>query len=142
MDGLDRALPATAEQHERYIRQNVTENRTAVWFAVETAKDREHIGIIWLWDINERHRRAEVRIVIAPAAAGRGYGPDALQALSDYAFRTLGLHKLYAYIHERNGRSRSAFERAGFYVEAELKEDAFWNGAFATVWRLARLAES
>jgi len=139
MDGLDRALPASAEQHEQYIRANVTENRAAVWFAVETLSEREHVGIVWLWDVNDRHRRAEVRIVIGSEAAGRGYGPDALNALALYAFRTLGLHKLYAYIHERNQRSRKAFERAGFVLEATLKDEAFWNGAFAPVWRLARI---
>ena len=141
MDGLDRALPATAEQHERYIRANVTENPNAVWFAVETLKDGKFAGIVWLWDVNNRHRRAEVRIAIAPAASGSGYGSDALRALCGYAFHTLGLHKLYAYIHERNVRSRAAFERAGFSLEATLSGEAFWKGSYAAVWRLARFSD-
>jgi RimJ/RimL family protein N-acetyltransferase len=140
MDGLDRALPATADQHERYIRANVTENPNAVWFAVETLDDRRFAGIVWLWDVNNRHRRAEVRIAIAPSASGKGYGPDALRAICTYAFQTLGLHKLYAYVHERNARSRAAFERAGFSLEATLEDEAFWKGTYATVWRLARIA--
>jgi len=141
MEGLDRALPATSEQHERYIRANVTERSDAVWFAVETAQQDQFVGVVWLWDVNTRHRRAEVRIVIDPTASGRGYGSDAVRALSEYAFGTLGLHKLYAYVHERNPRSRAAFERAGFTLEATLEGEAFWNGSFAAVWRLARFAE-
>lgn len=140
MDGLDRALPATEEQHEKYVQQNVTENRNAVWFAAEDLERGQHVGIVWLWDLNERHRRAEVRIIIAPDVTGRGYGPDALNLLSEFAFRTLGLRKLYAYVHERNARSRSAFERAGFTLEATLKDEAFWNGCFASVWRMVRFA--
>ncbi|HET7815819.1 MAG TPA: GNAT family N-acetyltransferase [Candidatus Baltobacteraceae bacterium] len=140
MDGLDRALPATAEQHERYIRANVTDNPNAVWFAIEPLDTSGFAGIVWLWDVNNRHRRAEVRIAITPSSAGKGYGPDALGALCDYAFQTLGLHKVYAYVHERNVRSRAAFERAGFTVEATLEGEAFWNGAYAKVWRLARFA--
>ncbi|HLI95043.1 MAG TPA: GNAT family N-acetyltransferase [Candidatus Baltobacteraceae bacterium] len=141
MDGLDRALPATGEQHDIYIRTNVTDRSDTVWFAVETIEDRSLVGIVWLWEVNNRHRRAEVRIVIDPAASGRGYGPDALRALSEYAFRILGLHKLYAYVHERNARSRAAFERAGFTLEGTLQGEAFWDGNFAAVWRLARFAD-
>lgn len=140
MDGLDRAVPVTAEQHAEYIRKNVVQNDAAVWYAIEDAVKGEHIGIVWLWDIHRRHRRAEVRIVIAPAYAGHGYGTASLNQVAQYAFDTLGLHKLYAYVHERNDRSRRAFERAGFQQEAVLRAEAFWNGGFRDVFRLARLS--
>ncbi len=141
MDGLDRALPATGEQHQNYIRANVSDRSDTVWFAVETIEDRSLAGIVWLWEVNNRHRRAEIRIIIDPAASGRGYGSAALRAISDYAFQVLGLHKLYAYVHERNARSRAAFERAGFALEATLQGEAFRDGNFAAVWRLARFAD-
>jgi diamine N-acetyltransferase len=99
MDGLDRAVPVTADQHAEYIRKNVVQNDTAVWYAIEEAVKGRHIGVVWLWDIHWRHRRAEVRIVIAPSHAGQGYGKASLQQVARYAFNTLGLHKLYAYVH-------------------------------------------
>ncbi len=140
MDGLDRARPATSEQHERYVHTNVTENQNAVWFAIQAIDGGDHVGIVWLWDVNVRHRRAEVRVLVSPQASRRGYGTEALALLSRYAFETMGLHKLYAYVHERNAASRSAFERAGFALETTLHDEAFWNGRFAAVWRFARLS--
>lgn len=141
MDGLDRAIPVTAEQHAEYIRKNVVQNDAAVWYAIEDAVKGEHIGIVWLWDIHRRHRRAEVRIVISPAHAGHGYGTASLNQVAHYAFNTLGLHKLYAYVHARNAASRRAFESAGFRQEAVLQDEAFSNGAFSEVFRMIRLSD-
>lgn len=142
MDGLDRAIPATLQQHEAYFRRNVVENDSSLWFAIEAADTNEHVGIVWLWDLHWRHRRAEVRIVVGPEYSGRGYAGDALKILSAYAFETLGLHKLFAYVHAGNARSRAAFEKSGFQEEARLRDEAFRSGEFADVWRMARLAKT
>ncbi len=139
---LDRVLPVTDDEHERYYRDAVVENRHAVWFAVESNDDHEYVGNVWLWNMDSRHRRAEVRILIGESRArGRGYGAEALVLLRDHAVRKLGLHKLYAYVHVRNPSARAAFERAGFHLEATLKAEAFWDGSFRDVWRMAYLAE-
>jgi diamine N-acetyltransferase len=141
MEGMDRALPATAEEHESYVRASIANNRKAVWFGVELLGDGRLVGVIWLWDIDWRHRRAEVRVLIDPACHGKGLGHDAVRALGDYAFKTLGLHKIYAYVHARNGKSGRVFERSGFQSEALLKDEAFWDGRFGDVVRFARFAD-
>ncbi|MDQ2681308.1 MAG: GNAT family N-acetyltransferase [Candidatus Eremiobacteraeota bacterium] len=143
MAGLDRALPVTQAEHERFFERNVVGNDRAVWFAIEAVDSADFIGIIWLWDVDWRHRRGEVRVFIGePTSAGKHYGRAAIDAASTFAFRTLGLHKLYAYVHARNGRSRAAFESAGFRLEATLEKEAFWDGGFFDVWRVCRLSSS
>lgn len=139
MEGLDRVLPATEEEHRQFIQRHVAGNSSAVWFSIESPNG-DYVGNIWLWDLHWRHRRAEIRLFVgSDAHRGQGLGSAAIAAIATYAFDDLGLHKLYAYVHETNERSLRAFETAGFVREARLEEEAFRDGAFAAVLRLARL---
>ena len=136
---LDRVLPVSRPEHERFFELAVIGNQRAVWFALENpAAKNAYIGNVWLWDIDQRHRRAEVRILIGERSAwGTGAGSQALTLLSNYAFSKLGLHKLYAYVHARNPRAAHVFEKAGYVQEACLKEEAFWDGAYQDIFRYA-----
>lgn len=136
---MDMVAPVTAEQHERFLRYAIAENENARWFAIE--REGRFIGKVWLWDINWRHRRAEVRILVGERESwGSGAGADALSIVTKHAFETLGLHKIYAFVHERNARSKGAFLKAGFVEEAVLREEASWDGRFQDVSRMALLA--
>jgi RimJ/RimL family protein N-acetyltransferase len=140
MDGLDRVLPATEEEHRSFVERHVAGNQSAVWFSMD-AGDGTYVGAAWLWDIHWRHRRAEVRLFVGhPDYGGQGIGAQAIAAIAEYAFGTLGLQKLYAYVHVSNPRSLRAFEKAGFGQEALLRGEAFRDGAFTDVVRLAAFA--
>lgn len=137
MTGMDRVKVAAIEEHRDYVRRHADAG-SAVWFVIEV--DEKFAGVVWLWDIHERHRRAEVRIFVVDGHRGRGVAREALVALQKPSFRELGLHKLYAYVHEANTASRRSFEAAGFQLEAVLKGEAFISGRFADIFRLCRLA--
>ena len=65
---LDRALPVSAPEHEHFFETAVVGNERAVWFALERpGSPGDYIGNVWLWDVDPRHRRAEVRILIGAA---------------------------------------------------------------------------
>src|SRR5579875_3672038 len=135
---LDRVLPVSRPEHRRFFYLSVIVNQRAVWFALERpgVPPRDYIGCAWLWDIDQRHRRAEVRILIGERSSwGTGVGTEALRLLSAYAFEKLGLHKLYAYVHARNPRGAAAFRKAVYVEEARLREEAFWDGAYDDVLR-------
>ncbi|HVA38729.1 MAG TPA: GNAT family protein [Candidatus Dormibacteraeota bacterium] len=139
---VDRVLPVSPPEHESFFERWVVGNEHAVWFAIEGSEGSGYLGNAWLWGIDHRHRRAEVRIIIGERSAwGHGVGSEALQLLSDYAFGKLGLHKLFAYVMARNPRARGAFLKSGFREEARLTEEVFWDGRFEDVWRFARLAQ-
>jgi RimJ/RimL family protein N-acetyltransferase len=133
MEGLDRARPVTEEEHRHFVER-------APIFAIET-DDGNYAGNVWLWDVHERHKRAEVRLFIGPPYHGRGLATAAIGAVARRAFVEMGLHKLYAFVHASNERSKRAFLSAGFAVEGTLREEAFRDGAFRDVYRLARIAE-
>lgn len=138
---VDRVLPVTEFEHERFFERYVQDNPSAVWFGIRSEKLGRYVGNVWLWNINPRHRNAELRILIGDREAwGSGAGTEAIKLLSVHAFAQMGLHKVYAYVMARNPRAKTAFEKAGYLQEAILREECFWDGTFSDVSRMSRFA--
>jgi RimJ/RimL family protein N-acetyltransferase len=115
--------------------------RDCRYFSVETLDAGQHVGNIWLWDINTLDRKAEVRILFGDEASrGRGYGREAIALLADLAFDTMNIHRLYAYVFSFNPRAKRAFETAGFRSEGILRQDRRVGDEYVDVDLLARLA--
>ena len=138
---IDRAGPVTRAEHEAWYRALVA-SPSATVFAIDRRSDGTFIGIVWLYNMHVRHRRAEVRIVIGDKSAwGRGYGTDALRVLARIAFGTLKLEKLWADVLVTNPRAAAAFERAGFTREGLLAGDRVQDGGRVDVIRLGMLRD-
>ena len=133
---LDRRRHVTADEHERWF-TSLSSRQDTVYFAIED--EARHIGNVWLADIDSRHRKAEVRIVLAPEAANRGCGSRAIELVAVRAFGHMNLHRLYAFVLAFNPRGRRAFEKAGFALEGTLREDRFDGSGFVDAFVLGRI---
>lgn len=80
------------------------------------------IGIIDLYEISQRHRRAFIGIYICQAHRGKGVAEEAISLIEDYARDTLHLHQLGAKIEEGLVKSRHLFETRGFTEKGLLPE--------------------
>ncbi len=137
---MNRAQPVTESEHERWFASTVTRPDCA-YFAVEREAEPRHVGNVWLWDIDTRHRKAELRIVVGePSARGQGLGAEAIDRLCRHGFERLNLHRIYAYVLSINPGGRRAFEKAGFSLEGTLREDRWSDEHFVDTWLLARLS--
>ena len=134
---LNRAHTVSRDEHEQWF-AGVQKRGDCCYFAIETA-DGKHLGNVWLWDIDARHRRAELRIVMDLGSTGKGAGTEAIRQLCDYAFERRNLHKVYAYVLAINPRARRSFEKAGFVLEGTLREDRWTGAEFTDVYLLAKL---
>jgi RimJ/RimL family protein N-acetyltransferase len=136
---LDRARPVSDIEHERWFAA-LQEKTDCVYFAIETNSESRHVGNVWLWAIDSRHRKAELRIVIGEKDyLGAGTGTEAITLMSDYGLGQLNLHKVYAYVLGINPRARRAFEKAGFTLEGTLREDRWVDNSYTDVYLLGRL---
>ena len=136
---LGRRSPVEPDEHLRWF-ASLSSRPEHRYFAVETLAG-DHLGNIWLWDIDTHDRKAEVRVLFGSSAArGRGYGSEAIDAVSRLAFDTLRLSRVYAYVFSSNPRAKRAFEKAGFEVEGLLRRDRLVGGSPVDVWILGRLA--
>lgn len=73
------------------------------------------VGQVNYNDIDQYHQRTELDIWMGcEANCGKGYGPDALQALCEYLFLTYGIVEFVIRPSARNRRAIRAYEKAGF----------------------------
>jgi diamine N-acetyltransferase len=137
---LDRAWPVSDMEHEAWF-SALQKQRDRVYFAIENLSTGRHVGNVWLWDIDPRHRKAEVRIVLGDTEAlGRGLGSESIDLIANYGFDRLNLHRVFAFVLSTNKRACRAFEKAQFEVEGTLKQDRWTGKEFTDVFLLGRLA--
>ena len=136
---MDRKQPVSPVEHEAWF-ASLPRRGDCAYFAIETVDGRAHIGNVWLWDIDRRHRKAELRVVLGDQGArGKGLGAEAIDRLCRYAFEKLDLHRVYAYVLGINPSARKAFERAGFSLEGTLRDDRWAVDRFIDSYLLARV---
>lgn len=86
------------------------------------------IGTCTLAAIDKQNRRAEIGYALRRDYWGKGLMRDALEALIDYAFNNMNLHRIEADVDPRNASSIRSLERLGFMREGFLRERWIVNG--------------
>ncbi|MFD3649795.1 GNAT family N-acetyltransferase [Streptomyces cyaneofuscatus] len=71
---------------------------------------------------------AEAYLLLAAEHRGKGYGADALAALSDLAFGELPLHRVEAVTHTDNAASLATLKKAGFTQEGVRRSSCLHRG--------------
>ncbi|MDO8499646.1 MAG: GNAT family protein [bacterium] len=66
-------------------------------FAIFLKDSDSYIGNVSLNSVNERHKNAEVSIMLGDRSCwGRGYAAEAINLVVDFAFKDLTLHRVWA----------------------------------------------
>ena len=136
---MGRHRPVTVEEHEIWF-NTVVQGDDCAYFAIEMPDGAAHIGNVWLWNIDRRHRKAELRIVVGDEATrGQGLGSEAIDRACRHGFENVGLHRIYAYVLALNPSALRAFARAGFGVEGTLRDDRWTGERYVDSYLLARV---
>lgn len=80
----------------------------------ETVATHARVGLIDLYDVEVRHRRAFIGILTAPAHQRQGYGLRSLRLICAYCSRHLGLVQVLAVVPSDNAASVALFYATGF----------------------------
>lgn len=122
----------TIEEVKDFIRGSFQEKNKH--FAIVDTND-EYLGTISLKNISQKNKNAEYAIVTREKAHGTGAAAQATQELLCYAFKELGLHKVYLNVLEDNIRARKFYEKCGFVLEG-ISKDAIMtaDGYKSLVW--------
>jgi RimJ/RimL family protein N-acetyltransferase len=75
-------------------------------------------------------RAAKLGYAIRASEWGHGYATEAAWLLTEFAFGTLGLHRVSAAIGPDNDASIAVVKRLGFAYEGRLRDHVFTNGAW------------
>ncbi len=89
------------------------ENETprSIDFAIVSDND-EYMGTVSLKNI--RNKTAEFGIVIRKAAMGKGYSGFAIEKITEYGFKELGLSCIYWYVSAKNSRALKFYDRCKY----------------------------
>ena len=105
------------------------------------ALDDQVVGSFTLADIDQLNSHAEVGFAVAQRFWGQRILSRILPTAFDFAFETMGLHRLEADVDPRNVASLRALERQGFQREGRVRQRYFQNGEFQDGILLGLLSE-
>jgi RimJ/RimL family protein N-acetyltransferase len=127
--------PLSVEDTHQFIEglASVNPDTPGTWFqlAIILREPGLLIGDCGLHFPAEETRQAEVGITLAPEYQGKGYAAEALTAVLDYLFITLGKHRVYASVDPRNRPSLALLERLGMRKEGHFRESLWFKGEWA-----------
>ncbi len=112
----------------------------AIRFTVRARSDGRFVGQVTVFGVNPDDRRAEIGYAFAATEWGHGYAPEAASRAIEWAFTTLGLHRLDAVVVAGNDRSIRVLRRLGFRREGVRREAAVDGPAFVDLLEYGRLA--
>jgi aminoglycoside 6'-N-acetyltransferase len=102
-----------------------------VQFTLEEREDGRLVGDVGLSPRADEPGVVLVGYTVAPEAQGRGYATEAVAALVDYAFGTLGATLVRAYADAGNAASIRVMEKVGMRLMERFEghdEDGDWSG--------------
>ena len=102
--------PYTVEGEMQWVKSELEEK--AVVFSMVDKKTEEFIGNIELMDVKDG--TGELGIVITGSMQEKGYGKEAIKALTNYGFNVLGLNRIFLRTKIFNERAIHVYKACGF----------------------------
>jgi ribosomal-protein-alanine N-acetyltransferase len=122
------ALKETCEYIEEMLRR---ENAgTHLYASIVLKETEEIIGTAMIFNFDKEANKAEVGYVFDKDYWGKGYGAENVALITNFAFETLKLHKLYANVVDTNFGSARVLEKNGFMLEGRFKDHYYIEGKY------------
>jgi len=104
------------------------ERRELLKWAIALRTNDRLIGSVTLFHPDFTHRRVEIGYALAHAHWRMGYMGETLEAIINFAFADLNMHRIEADVDPRNTASVRTVERLGFQQEGYLRQRWQVNG--------------
>lgn len=102
-------------------------------FALICRADNKMIGTCGFVRFDTANESAEVGYVLNPHYYNQGYATEALRAVLDFGFTTLGLHRIEARYMKDNAASRRVMEKCGMQFEGVFHHLMFIKGRYEDI---------
>jgi RimJ/RimL family protein N-acetyltransferase len=111
-----------------------------LFLAITARNDGAHIGNIKIGPIDWRNRIGDLGLIVGNRRYwGRGIATEAIALITQYAFETVGLHKVTAGCYTPNRAAIRAFEKAGYSQEGVLRAHWLLDGLWTDIVMLGIL---
>jgi len=143
---LSMFLPNMPNPYPRRLAESWIASHRDAWqkgrqavFAVVEATSRDLVGTVALV-IQRQSRVAELGYWLGRQYWGRGYAAEAVQAVIDFGFGPLSLHRVYAHCLTGNVRSLAVLSRVGMVHEGYRRQHVLHRDAWHDVEEFGLLA--
>jgi len=103
----------------------------ARFFTIYALPDFHPIGTVNLHQINHRHHKANLGIMIGePDMRGQGLGTEAVELVVDFGFHAMGLHNIWLTTYEFNVAGQRAYLKAGFREVGRRRQCRYLHGRY------------
>lgn len=128
-------------QHKKILEgMQLLQSNREFSFGIYEQNSQQLIGYISLYSIKRLpYSSGFVGYSLDKEYVGRGIATEAVQLILQFAFHTLNLHRVEAYVAPENGASVRVLEKSGFYQEGLLRELLFINGVWVDHYMYAIL---
>ena len=131
----------TVEEAEAFLRRGVTRYVedglpwVGIWY------EGKMVGGVLFFPVESRILATEVGYWLGKGAIGRGLATRAVSAMLDYAFETLGLHRVALQAEVSNEKSIAVARRLGFTEEGIRRAAGVNQGRYVDMLAFSLLAE-
>ncbi|MBK8052810.1 MAG: GNAT family N-acetyltransferase [Saprospiraceae bacterium] len=112
---------------ENFVKGTISRNQTGTEFAFIIFYEDTPVGRIGIYKIDHLNKSGEIGYWLIPAAQSKGIIQKSANALIDYSFDHLGLHRIEIRCATENHKSQSIPEKLGFTKEGIIR-DGEWLG--------------
>lgn len=124
--------PSTVEGFERFIAWTHRQRTAGTYacFAITLVADDTAIGIFQVRETEPGFGTAEWGFALGSAFWGTGVFAEGAELVLQFAFETLGVHRLEARAAMKNGRGNGALRKVGAVQEGILRKSFLRNGEY------------
>ena len=120
--------PSKAEMNPALLFEKPERPTKSFHLGIAQKDSNEVIGDIWVYLI-ENDRMAQVAVRLSKEKHGRGYGTEALSAMTRFCFENTELQRLWTQVDVRNTDSVKMLEKCGYSKEGLIRQ-----GKMVNIW--------
>lgn len=133
------SFPVSSHAQEIWTEQQKSAANTLRCIVARKEQPEIGLGTVILSNIDQKNGTAQIHLKLDEPARGKGYGTDAVNTLTAYAFDQLRLQCLYADIVSYNTASERLFQKCGYRLDGVLRARVFKNGGYVDLKSYSRL---
>lgn len=134
-------IPQNLEEarQELHYWRGVFYRNDGIYFAIADKANDRLIGSIGLSTYNSYHSRIEISYDLSREYWRRGIASKSIVSVTKYAFETLGINRVEAFVAVNNLPSKNLLLKCGFELEGILRKHRYHRGCYVDVFSFSVL---
>ncbi|WP_316737976.1 GNAT family N-acetyltransferase [Pedobacter aquatilis] len=115
---------------------------TGIWWAISNIENGDFMGAVGFNNFNYLHKKVEIGFWLLPEYWKKGIINEAVTAICAYAFNSLNINRIEAFVESENADSKKALLKLAFEFEGTMRNCEIKNGVAISLSIFAKLKTS